>query len=125
MPAAAGEQVVVCVLPFYDPCDVNTRVQKTFDGARIAHSRVCVAGTPTVSCGVWEMFSSSPGLVLLVLESLSLSCSRRPLCAIMKHLEHLGQNLDQILPLCRSNEENDVRDLCVCLAEHHIGTTRR
>lgn len=25
MPAAAGEQVVVCVLPFYVACDVSTR----------------------------------------------------------------------------------------------------
>lgn len=44
---------------------------------------------------------------------------------IMKHLEHLDQILDQILPLCCSNEEKDLRDLCVYLAEHHIETTRR
>lgn len=106
MPAAAGEQVVVCVLPFYVACDVNTHKRL------MVLSRVCVA--TRYNRLVWRdvlLFSGpgSPG-------------SRRPSCLIVKHLD---QNLDQIPPPCCSGEEKDLRDLRVYLAAHHIETTRR
>lgn len=58
MPAAAGEQVVVCVLPFYVACDVNTHKRL------MVLSRVCVAtryNRPVWRAGDVLLFSGSPG----------------------------------------------------------------
>lgn len=85
MPAAPGEQVVVCVLPFYVPCDVSTRVCKRLM-VHASLTALCVAGTRTVTCG---RCSTPLQASAWFPESLSLSHSRRPLCLIRKHLERI------------------------------------